>query len=76
MMLWVLLLSIISPAHAILNSEIEVGYKQICYDVWEVQVLVNNAYIETYYEYEDESDYLKCVVLSAGFIDPLEKYSR
>ncbi len=61
-----LLLLLSSPVASKLNSEVIVKDKEICEGVKEVQFLINNAHIETYYDYEDGRDPIKCFIKHYG----------
>ena len=66
MKLLLLLFLLCSPVSAKLNSEVIVKDKEICEGVREVQFLINNAFHETYYDYEDGRDPIKCFIKHYG----------
>jgi hypothetical protein len=75
-MILLLMLGLILPAQATLNSEIIINQKEICPDVIKIEVLVNNAYIDTYYEYHEGTNWFECAIHTHGLIDPLDDYPR
>ena len=76
MILILMILGLTAPVHAIVNSEVIVGHKEICPDVYRIDVLINNAYLDTYYEYPDGTNWLSCAIQPEGVVDPLDDYPR
>ena len=71
-----MILGFFTPVRAIVNSEVIVGYKEICPDVYRIDVLINNAYLDTYYEYPEDTDWFSCAIYPQGLVDPLDDYPR
>ena len=71
-----MLLGFIAPAQAIITSEIIVGHKEICPDVYRIDVLINNAYLDTYYEFPEGTNWLSCAIQPEGLVDALDDYPR
>ena len=76
MIVILMLLGLTAPAQAIINSEIVIGNKEICPDVYRIDVLINNAYLDTYYEFEEGTNWLACALHPEGLVDPLDDYPR
>ena len=69
-----LLLLLLSPVSAKLDSAVIISEKEICKGVIEVQFIINNAYHETYYDYDNERDPIKCFIKHYGIEGHTDRY--
>lgn len=65
-MISLILLLLLSPVSTKLDSSVVTSSKEICKGVTEIKILINNAYHETYYEYEDGRNPIKCFIKHYG----------